>query len=95
MPCVGNAHFRAAAPVHNLASFDKKAICAELTDHLGYEKNDPAGRGTGNSRNGHSTKRLKGEDGELEVAVPRTATPRSIPGSSARARGGLTASTTR
>ena len=49
----------------------EKALCAELTDHLGYEKNDPAGRGSGNSRNGHSTKRLKGEDGELEVAVPR------------------------
>ena len=49
----------------------EKALCAELTDHLGYEKNDPTGRGSGNSRNGHSTKRLKGEDGELEVAVPR------------------------
>jgi putative transposase len=49
----------------------EKALGAELTDHLGYEKNDPAGRGSGNSRNGHSTKRLKSEDGELEVAVPR------------------------
>ena len=49
----------------------EKALCAELTDHLGYEKNDPAGRGSGNSRKGHSTKRLKGEDGELGVAVPR------------------------
>ena len=49
----------------------EKALCAELTDHLGYEKNDPADRGSGNSRNGHSTKRLKGEDGELEVAVSR------------------------
>ena len=35
----------------------EKALCAELTDHLGYEKNDPAGRGSGNSCNGHSTKR--------------------------------------
>lgn len=49
----------------------EKALGAELTDHLGYEKNDPAGRGSGNSRNGHSSKRLKSEDGELEVAVPR------------------------
>ena len=48
----------------------EKALCAELTDHLGCEKNDPAGRGSGNSRNCHSTKRLKGEDGEREVAVP-------------------------
>ena len=28
----------------------------ELTDHLGYEKGDPAGRGSGNSRNGVSAK---------------------------------------
>jgi putative transposase len=49
----------------------EKALGAELTEHLGYAKNDPAGRGTGNSRNGHSRKRLKSEDGELEIAVPR------------------------
>lgn len=49
----------------------EKALGAELTDHLGYEKNDPAGRGSGNSRNGHSAKRLKSEDGELDIAVPR------------------------
>ena len=49
----------------------EKALGAELSEHLGYEKNDPAGRGTGNSRNGHSAKRLKSEDGELELAVPR------------------------
>lgn len=49
----------------------EKALGAELTDHLGYDKHDPAGRGSGNSRNGHSAKRLKSEDGDLEVAVPR------------------------
>ena len=49
----------------------EKALGAELSDHLGYEKGDPGGRGSGNSRNGHSSKRLKGEDGDLEVAVPR------------------------
>ncbi|MAN62598.1 MAG: IS256 family transposase [Parvibaculum sp.] len=49
----------------------EKALGAELSEHLGYEKNAPAGRGTGNSRNGHSAKRLKSEDGELELAVPR------------------------
>ena len=49
----------------------EKALGAELSEHLGYEKNDPAGRGTSNSRNGHSAKRLKSEDGELELAVPR------------------------
>lgn len=49
----------------------EKALGAELTDHLGYEKNAASGRGTGNSRNGHSRKRLKSEDGEVEIAVPR------------------------
>lgn len=30
----------------------ERGMRAELTDHLGYEKHDPAGRGSGNSRNG-------------------------------------------
>jgi putative transposase len=47
------------------------ALGAELDEHLGYEKHDPAGRGTGNSRNGTSKKRLKGQHGEVEVAAPR------------------------
>jgi putative transposase len=49
----------------------ERALGAELTVHLGYEKGDPAGRGTGNNRNGCSKKTLKTEDGELEIAVPR------------------------
>ena len=44
---------------------------AELTEHLGYEKGDPAGRGKGNSRNGTSSKTLLTEDGKVEIAVPR------------------------
>jgi len=31
---------------------------AELTDHLGYEKHDPAGRGSPNSRNGTMPKTM-------------------------------------
>ena len=49
----------------------ERALGAELSDHLGYEKGDPAGRGTGNSRNGHSDKRVLTEDGEVNMAVPR------------------------
>jgi len=49
----------------------ERALGAELTHHLGYEKNDPAGRGTGNSRNGHSSKTVLDEDGPLDLAVPR------------------------
>ncbi|GGN68966.1 hypothetical protein GCM10011579_042810 [Streptomyces albiflavescens] len=33
------------------------ALEAELTEHLGYEKGDKAGAGSGNSRNGTSKKR--------------------------------------
>jgi putative transposase len=49
----------------------EKAMGAELTVHLGYGKHDPAGRNTGNSRNGTSPKTLKGEFGNLELAAPR------------------------
>jgi len=49
----------------------ERALSAELSDHLGYEKGDPKGQKTGNSRNGHGSKRLTGEDGEMEIAVPR------------------------
>jgi putative transposase len=43
----------------------------ELTEHLGYEKHDPAGRGSGNSRNGTTAKTLRGKSGEIQVDVPR------------------------
>ena len=49
----------------------ERAMQAELTHHLGYEKHDPAGRGSGNTRNGTSRKKLKGDFGEAEIAVPR------------------------
>jgi putative transposase len=44
---------------------------AELTDHLGYEKHDRAGHGSGNSRNGVTGKRLGTEVGDVELATPR------------------------
>lgn len=49
----------------------ERALGAELTTHVGYEKHDPAGYHSGNSRNGTSKKKLKGEFGEIELAVPR------------------------
>src|SRR6201981_3052423 len=49
----------------------ERALGAELTEHLGYEKGDPAGRGSGNSRNGTSPKTILTEDGEIDIAVPR------------------------
>ena len=50
---------------------EKRALGAELSEHLGYEKGDPAGRGSGNSRNGTSSKTILTDDGEIEIAVPR------------------------
>src|ERR1700740_1400315 len=49
----------------------ERAMNAELTHHLGYEKNDAGGRGSGNSRNGVSRKTLTGDFGEVEIEVPR------------------------
>jgi putative transposase len=49
----------------------ERALGAELTDHLGYAKGDPAGRGSGNSRNGVSAKTVLTDDGEVQIEVPR------------------------
>jgi putative transposase len=49
----------------------ERAMKSELTHQLGYEKNAPEGRGSGNSRNGKSRKKLKGDFGEIEIEVPR------------------------
>ena len=49
----------------------ERAMQAELTGHLGYEKHDPAGHHSGNSRNGASRKKLKGDFGEIELKTPR------------------------
>ena len=47
------------------------ALEAELSDHLGYEKHDPAGRGSGNSRNGTTPKTVLTDTGTLDLDVPR------------------------
>jgi putative transposase len=49
----------------------ERALNAELTNHLGYEKHDPAGHNSGNSRNGATSKTVKGEFGEIVVETPR------------------------
>jgi transposase-like protein len=48
------------------------ALDEEMVDHLGYDKHDVAGRGTGNSRNGTRTKTVLTENcGPVEIEVPR------------------------
>ena len=49
----------------------ERALQAEMTSHLGYEKHDPAGHNSGNSRNGATRKKLKGDFGEIELETPR------------------------
>ena len=49
----------------------ERALQAEMTDHLGYDAGDPAGRGTGNSRNGKTTKTVSTKNGPIDLEVPR------------------------
>ncbi|MCP4625369.1 MAG: hypothetical protein GY850_17885 [bacterium] len=49
----------------------EKAMDSELTYHLGYDKSSPSGKNTGNSRNGKSSKTIKGDFGEVSIEVPR------------------------
>ena len=49
----------------------ERAMEAELTDELGYSKSSPLGHNTGNSRNGHSSKRIITDDDQIDINVPR------------------------
>jgi len=49
----------------------ERGMSAELTDHLGYEKYDPAGNGSGNSRNGVTPRRVATEVGVIDLDAPR------------------------
>lgn len=61
----------------------ERALDAEMVEHLGYEAGDPAGRGSGNSRNGHGRKTVITTAGQVQVEVPRdragTFTPGIVP----------------
>ncbi len=49
----------------------ESALEGELTDHLGYDKHEVAGRDGGNSRNGHRAKTVLTDVGPVEIEVPR------------------------
>jgi putative transposase len=61
----------------------ERALEAEMSEHLGYEVGDPAGRGTGNSRNGKTSKTVATTNGPLDMRIPRdrnsTFEPRIVP----------------
>ncbi len=49
----------------------ENALEGEMSDHLGYPTDDPAGRNGGNSRNGHRPKTVLTEIGPIDLEVPR------------------------
>ena len=49
----------------------ERVLEAEMHQHLGYAKHDPAGKNSGNSRNGKSSKTVRSIHGEIELDVPR------------------------
>ena len=67
------------------------ALETELTEHLGYEPGDSAGRGSGNSRNGRTTKKVHTEVGQVQIGVPRdrkgTFEPQLVPKHARRLEG--------
>jgi putative transposase len=69
----------------------ERGMQAELTDHLGYEKHDRAGRGSPNSRNGSTPKTVASEVGEVGLDTPRDRAgsfePRLVPKGSRRVGG--------
>jgi putative transposase len=76
----------------------ERGLAAELTDHLGsdhlgYDRGDPAGRGSPNSRNGATPKTVQTEVGPVGLDVPRDRAssfePRLVPKGSRRLGGGL------
>jgi putative transposase len=48
-----------------------RALQAEMTHELGYSYDDPAGVGSGNSRNGSSKKTVSTKNGPVTITVPR------------------------
>lgn len=69
----------------------ESALTAELDEHLGYEKGDPAGRGVGNQRNGRSQKTVHTDVGSVRIDVPRDRNgefePQIVPKHARRAEG--------
>src|SRR3954468_15438045 len=61
----------------------QRMLEVEMSEHLGFEPNDVQGRGSANSRNGHTTKTVQTETGPVPVRVPRdrngTFEPKLVP----------------
>jgi putative transposase len=57
----------------------ERALQAEMTDHLGYEKHDPARHRRGNTRNGKSQKNLDGRVRRVGIGNSALRWSRAIP----------------
>lgn len=49
----------------------ERAMEAEMDDHLGYKKHETKGHGSGNSRNGRTSKNLITDDSQIDIDIPR------------------------
>jgi transposase-like protein len=49
----------------------ERALDVEMTHELGYGRGDPAGAGSGNSRNGYGAKTIATPNGPVTISVPR------------------------
>jgi Transposase and inactivated derivatives len=49
----------------------ESALEGEITDHLGYDKHDPVGKASENSRNGRRSKTVTTDVGPVQIEVPR------------------------
>ena len=71
----------------------ERALAAELTAHLGYDKHSAGGNGSGNSRNGYLAKTVQTGVGPVPVQVPRDRAgsfdPVLLPKRAGRIAGGL------
>jgi putative transposase len=69
----------------------ERMLEAEMTEHLGFERNAVERHGTGNSRNGHTTKTVTTESGPVQIRVPRdragTFEPQLVPKHARRLEG--------
>jgi putative transposase len=76
-----------------VAAVLERALQAELAAHLGYDRHEAAGRGSGNSRNGYIAKTVQTGIGPVPLAVPRDRAgsfePLLVPKRAGRVSGGL------
>jgi len=67
----GNGTSLAAYFIELTKAVIERCLETELDSHLGYPKHGRKGNASGNMRNGHSQKTLKGEQGHIDIEMPR------------------------